>query len=85
MEEPTYKRAASDFTKSAGEMADTVKSSVGEMAETAKTQAAKAADTAQTVAMDTVGDLEKRIRDNPTQSALVAAGIGLVLGILLSR
>jgi ElaB/YqjD/DUF883 family membrane-anchored ribosome-binding protein len=74
VEEQTYKRAAADFTQSVGEMADT-----------AKTQAAKAVDTAQTAALDTVGDLEKRIRDNPTQSALVAAGIGLVLGILLSR
>ncbi len=74
MEEQTYKRAASDFTQSMGDMADT-----------AKAQAAKAVDTAQTAAIDTVGDLEKRIRDNPTQSALVAAGIGLVLGILLSR
>ncbi len=69
-----YKRAAAD-----------VSSSVNEMAGAAKEQASRAMDTAQTAAMDTVSDLEKRIRANPTQSALVAAGIGLMLGMILSR
>ena len=74
MDEQNFKRTASD-----------VRNSVSEMAGAAKVQAARAVDTAQHAAMDTVGDLEARIRQNPTQSALVAAGIGLVLGMLLSR
>ena len=74
MDEQTYKRAALD-----------VRDSVSEMAGQAKQQAASALDTAQHAAMDTVGDLEAQIKKNPTQSALIAAGIGLVLGMLLSR
>ena len=74
MDDNTYKRAASD-----------IGASVGEMAGAAKEQATRAVDSAQHVAMDTVGDLEKRIRANPTQSALVAAGLGLMIGMILSR
>jgi ElaB/YqjD/DUF883 family membrane-anchored ribosome-binding protein len=36
-------------------------------------------------AMEKVGDLEATIRRNPTQSALIAAGVGFVLGLILSR
>ena len=36
-------------------------------------------------AMEKVGDVEASIRRNPTQSALIAAGVGFVLGLILSR
>jgi ElaB/YqjD/DUF883 family membrane-anchored ribosome-binding protein len=36
-------------------------------------------------AMEKVGDVEAAIRRNPTQAALIAAGIGFVVGLILSR
>ncbi len=39
----------------------------------------------QDAAMGKVGDLEDTIRRKPAQSALIAAGIGLVVGLILSR
>lgn len=32
-----------------------------------------------------LGQVERSIRDNPTQAALVAAGIGFVVGLILTR
>jgi len=32
-----------------------------------------------------VGDLEKQIRDKPVQATLIAAGVGFVVGALLTR
>ena len=40
---------------------------------------------AQATAEAKLGDLESAIRKNPTQSAAIAAGLGFVLGLLLTR
>ena len=32
-----------------------------------------------------VGDVEKQIRDKPVQATLIAAGVGFLVGALLSR
>jgi ElaB/YqjD/DUF883 family membrane-anchored ribosome-binding protein len=36
-------------------------------------------------AKETLGDIEAAIRRNPTQGALIAAGVGFVVGLLLTR
>jgi ElaB/YqjD/DUF883 family membrane-anchored ribosome-binding protein len=36
-------------------------------------------------AMEKLGDVEAAIRRNPSQAALIAAGIGFVVGLILSR
>jgi ElaB/YqjD/DUF883 family membrane-anchored ribosome-binding protein len=36
-------------------------------------------------AKEKIGDLEASIRRNPSQAALIAAGMGFVVGLLLSR
>jgi ElaB/YqjD/DUF883 family membrane-anchored ribosome-binding protein len=36
-------------------------------------------------AMEKVGDVEAAIRRNPTQAALIAAGVGFLVGLVLSR
>ena len=36
-------------------------------------------------AMEKLGDVEPAIRRNPSQAAMVAAGIGFVVGLILSR
>jgi len=40
---------------------------------------------AQDAAQQRLGDVEQAIRRNPTQSALLAAGIGFVVGLILTR
>ena len=40
---------------------------------------------AQTVAADKASELQANIRSNPMQAAAIAAGIGFVLGLLLTR
>jgi ElaB/YqjD/DUF883 family membrane-anchored ribosome-binding protein len=36
-------------------------------------------------AMEKLGDVEAAIRRNPSQAAMIAAGIGFVVGLILSR
>ena len=35
--------------------------------------------------MEKLGDVEAAIRRNPSQAAMIAAGIGFVVGLILSR
>ena len=44
-----------------------------------------AAGEAQTLAKEKFGDIESAIRANPTQSALIAVGMGFLIGLVLSR
>ena len=57
----------------------------GDLTDAAKNQASAAVEQAQQTATDTIHSLETSIRKNPTQAALVAAGFGLMLGLLLAR
>ncbi len=43
------------------------------------------AEDVQVKAQEKLGELESMIRRNPSQSALVAAGIGFVMGLILTR
>jgi ElaB/YqjD/DUF883 family membrane-anchored ribosome-binding protein len=43
------------------------------------------ATSAQDAAQRGLGEVESRIRKNPTQAALVAAGVGFVVGLILAR
>jgi ElaB/YqjD/DUF883 family membrane-anchored ribosome-binding protein len=40
---------------------------------------------AQKQAEQKLGDIESAVRRNPVQSALIAAGLGLVVGLILTR
>ena len=40
---------------------------------------------AQAKAGEKLGDIEKAIRANPTQSALIAVGVGFLFGLILTR
>lgn len=44
-----------------------------------------AAGDAQAMAKEKLGDLESAIRQNPTQSALIAVGVGFLIGLVLTR
>lgn len=74
MDDRNFKEAAADISNAAGDLANS-----------AKKQASRAVDSAQHTAIETFGDIETQIRKNPTQSALIAAGLGLLVGLLISR
>ena len=40
---------------------------------------------AQAVASERLGDIETAIRRNPTQAAMIAVGVGVFVGLLLTR
>ena len=44
----------------------------------------KLSDVRQTV-KDNMGDIEQQIRDKPVQATLIAAGVGFLIGALLTR
>jgi ElaB/YqjD/DUF883 family membrane-anchored ribosome-binding protein len=89
----TSRSQAPDPTKSAaGEVGDNVaalREDIASLAVSVKRLAAEQIGTSvedvQDKAMEKVGDLETAIRRNPTQSALIAAGVGFVVGLILAR
>lgn len=44
-----------------------------------------AAGNAQAMAKEKLSDFESAVRQNPTQSALIAVGVGFLVGLLLTR
>ncbi len=40
---------------------------------------------AQSVAVDKLGDIESAIRRHPTQAAMIAVGVGFLVGLVLTR
>lgn len=51
----------------------------------AKEQLGATAEEVQDKAIEKLGDVQAAIRRNPTQATLVAAGIGFLVGLVLSR
>ena len=68
---------------------ETLKSDLSKLSETVKALAGEqfgsAVEQAQTKAATTVTDLESAIRKNPTQAAAIAAGVGFLVGLVLTR
>ena len=68
---------------------ETLKADLGKLSETVKALASEqfgsVADQVQVKAATTVTDLESAIRKNPTQAAVVAAGVGFLIGLVLTR
>ncbi len=77
--------AASDV----GDNVTALREDIAKLADSVKRLAADQIGTSvedvQDKAMEKVGDLEAAIRRNPSQSALIAAGIGFVVGLILAR
>ena len=48
-------------------------------------QVSDLSDTVQRKVRQNMGDVEQQIRDKPVQAALVAAGVGFLIGALLTR
>ena len=79
------KSAANDVSENIAAL----RADIAGLAESVKRLAAEqigtTAEDVQDKAMEKLGDVEAAIRRNPSQAALIAAGIGFVVGLILSR
>jgi ElaB/YqjD/DUF883 family membrane-anchored ribosome-binding protein len=68
---------------------DALRTDIANLSKSVKTYATEnfgaAAEQAQHAAQEQLGGLEAAVRKSPVQSALIAAGIGLVFGLLVTR
>jgi len=76
----------------AGEVGDNVaalRADIAALADSVKRLASEqlgsSVEDVQDKAMEKLGDVEAAIRRNPSQAAMIAAGIGFVVGLILSR
>jgi len=70
---------------SANEVGDNVAALRTDIANLAESVKRLATEQVQDKAKETLGDIEAAIRRNPTQGALIAAGVGFVVGLILTR
>jgi ElaB/YqjD/DUF883 family membrane-anchored ribosome-binding protein len=64
---------------------DTLKTDFADLAETVRGQAKRGLSEAQDRAGEKMEDIEAQIRRNPIQATAIAAGIGFLLGAIMSR
>ncbi len=89
--------AGMDYSKSpaqkpeaqASDSYDAIKTDIASLADTVKKlateQMGSAVGNAQDQVKQSLGDIESSIRKNPTQAALIAAGVGFLVGLVLTR
>jgi len=77
--------AASDVGDNVTALREDIASLAASVKRLATEQIGTSVEDVQDKAMEKVGDLETAIRRNPSQSALIAAGIGFVVGLILAR
>jgi ElaB/YqjD/DUF883 family membrane-anchored ribosome-binding protein len=92
---PTSSRAdlnSPGRTGAAGDVQDNVaalRADIANLADSVKRLASEqlgsSVEDAQDKAMEKLGDVEAAIRRNPSQAAMIAAGIGFVVGLILTR
>ena len=76
----------SDQTRtSASEVGENVAALRTDIANLAESVKRLATEQVQDKAKETLGDVEAAIRRNPSQAAMIAAGIGFVVGLILTR
>lgn len=79
------RQAASEVGDNVAALRDDIASLAASVKRLAAEQLGTSAEEAQQLAKEKVGDLEAAIRRNPSQSALIAAGVGFVVGLILAR
>ena len=82
--DPT-RSAASDVGDNVQALRDDIASLAASVKRLAAEQIGTSVEDVQDKAMEKVGDIEAAIRRNPSQSALIAAGIGFIAGLILPR
>ena len=82
---PNRSSAATDV----GDNVAALRADIAGLADSVKRLAAEqlgsTAEDVQDKAMEKLGDVEAAIRRNPSQAAMIAAGLGFVVGLILSR
>ncbi len=82
---PNRPNAATDV----GDNVAALRADIAGLADSVKRLAAEqfgsTAEDVQDKAMEKLGDVEAAIRRNPSQAAMIAAGVGFVVGLILSR
>lgn len=68
-----------------GERVDKVRAKAEESLRTARARLQDMGDNAQTQAREAAREVEQQMRENPWTAVGIAAGVGLVLGILIGR
>ena len=76
---------AQDFREYAGERASQIADSAGEKAAQFKDAAGEHWEETRVKAREVHADLEEYIRQHPTKSVMVAAGVGFLLGLIVRR
>lgn len=77
--------AASDVGDNVQALRDDIASLADSVKRLAAEQLGSSVEDLQGMAKEKVGDVESAIRRNPSQAALIAAGVGFVFGLILSR
>jgi ElaB/YqjD/DUF883 family membrane-anchored ribosome-binding protein len=76
-------------TSAASDSYEAIKSDLSNLADTVKNLASEqlgaVAGTAQDQVKQKLGDFEASVRNNPTQAALIAAGVGFLVGLVMTR
>lgn len=67
------------------EQLNVLRKDLTELADTVKQQAKHKLSEAEDQARQKMGELEEQIREKPIQATLIAAGVGFLLGAILSR
>jgi ElaB/YqjD/DUF883 family membrane-anchored ribosome-binding protein len=80
----TANRAKAGIDNASSDIQD-VANKYGQKADEAVQYASQTYHDAKDVAQQNIGDLERQIRDKPVQAALIAAGVGFLIGSLLTR
>jgi len=79
------RQAASDVGDNVQALRDDIASLAESVKRLASEQFGSSVEDMQDKAKEKVSDVEAAIRRNPSQAALIAAGIGFVFGLILSR
>jgi ElaB/YqjD/DUF883 family membrane-anchored ribosome-binding protein len=82
---PGTRTAATDVGDNVQALRDDISSLADSVKRLASEQLGSSVEDVQEKAKEKLSDVEAAIRRNPSQAALIAAGVGFVFGLILSR
>ena len=82
---PSARSAASEVGDNVQALREDISSLAESVKRLATEQLGSSVGDAQDMAKEKISDVEAAIRRNPSQAALIAAGIGFAVGLILSR
>ena len=82
---PAARTAATDVGDNVAALRQDISSLADSVKRLAAEQIGSSVEDVQDKAKEKIGDIEASIRRNPSQAALIAAGIGFVFGLILAR